>query len=271
VTFDLFTLAAQIVNFVVLLVLLRIFLYAPVRRVMRRREERIAEDRDAARRARDEAEREKERLEQEREELERRRRRRERELDDEIAERREARLEEIEEEAREARKALAEAIERERDDTLATLRSRSAELLVEELRRALHDLADASLERRAATVFRRRLAELDDDRRDELRRAGDDGAVRIATAFEPDDDLRSELTDAVRDVLGDAVEPHFEREPELGFGVALQVGGVRVGWTAEGYARGLEEAFDDALGELRGQPMPAPEAVEGEAEALDAD
>ena len=142
---------------------------------------------------------------------------------------------------------------------------------LEELRRALHDLADASLERRAATVFRRRLAELDDDRRDELRRARDDGAVRIATAFEPDDDLRSELTDAVRDVLGDAVEPHFEREPELGFGVALQVGGVRVGWTAEGYARGLEEAFDDALGELRGQPMPAPEAVEGEAEALDAD
>ena len=54
-TFDLFTLVAQIVNFVVLLVLLRVFLYGPVRRVMQRREQRIAEDREAARRAREEA------------------------------------------------------------------------------------------------------------------------------------------------------------------------------------------------------------------------
>jgi F-type H+-transporting ATPase subunit b len=269
VTFDLVTLAAQIVNFVVLLALLRVFLYGPVRRVMRRREQRIAEDREAARRAREEAEREKERLASEREELERRRRQRERELDDEIAERREARLEEVEEAAREARRALADAIERERDEALATLRRRSAELLADEVRRALDELADASLERRAAVVFRRRLAELDEERREELRRAHGDGPVRIAGAFEPDDAVREELTGAVQELLGEEVDPTFERDPELGFGVALQVGGVRVGWTAQGYAQGLEEAFDHALAELRGRPVDAP--ADATAETADAD
>jgi F-type H+-transporting ATPase subunit b len=265
VTFDLFTLVAQIVNFVVLLVLLRIFLYGPVRSVMQRREQRIAEDREAARRAREEAEREKERLAREREELERRRRQRERELDDEIAERREARLEEVEEQAREARRALADAIERERDEALATLRRRSAELLTDEVRRALAELADASLERRSAAVFGRRIGELDEERREELRRAAEEGPVRIASAFEPDEELREELTGAVRELLGAGSEPTFERDPELGFGVALQVGGVRVGWTAQGYAQGLEEAFGDALAELRGEPVAAPAAERPEA------
>jgi F-type H+-transporting ATPase subunit b len=264
VTFDLFTLAAQIVNFVILLVLLRIFLYDPVRTVMRRREQRIAEDREAAREAREEAEREKERLEQEREELARRRRQRERELDDEIAERREARLQEVEDEAREARRALADALERERDEAAGTLRRRSAELLAEEVHRALDELADASLERQAARVFRERLAELDEDRVEELRAARAGGEVRIATAFAPDQELRDELTGAVREVLDDDVEPDFERDPELGFGVALQVGGVRVGWSARGYAEGLDEAFEDALSELRGEPTAVPETADAD-------
>lgn len=263
-TFDLFTLAAQIVNFAILLVLLRVFLYGPVRDVMRRRERRIAEDREAAREAREEAEREKERLEREREELDRRRRQRERELDDEIAERREARLQEVERDAREARHALADAIEQERDAAIATLRRRSADLLAEELRRALHELADASLEREAVRVFRERLAELDDARVEELRRAREDGEVRIATAFAPEQELRDELVGAVRELLDDDVEPAFERDPALGFGVALQVGGVRVGWSAHGYAEGLDEAFEDALAELRGEPTAVPEAVDAD-------
>jgi F-type H+-transporting ATPase subunit b len=263
VSFDLFTLAAQIVNFVLLVVLLRIFLYDPVRKVMRRREQRIAEDRDAAREAREQAERERERLERERDELERRRRQRERELDDEIAERREARLQEVRDEADEARRALADAIERERDEAVAALRRRSAELLTEELHRALDDLADASLERQAARVFRERLAELDEARVEEVRHARADGEVRIATAFPPGDDLRSDLTGAVRDVLGSDVEPTFERDPELGFGVALRVGGLELGWSARGYAEGLDEAFEDALAELRGEAAAAETADAG--------
>lgn len=259
-SFDLFTLAAQIVNFAILVALLRIFLYAPVQRTMRERERRIAEEREAAAKARERAHEQASALEEEREAFRRQRRERELELEQELAERREARLEEIEEEAREARSALADALARDRDESLTTLRRRGGELLAEELRRALSQLADASLERQAIAAFRRRLQRLGDDAREELRRAASDEPVRIATVFAADAETREELRAATSELLGEETRVRFERDPELGFGASLQIGGVRVGWSAEGYAEALEEAFEDVARELRGSPLEVPEA-----------
>jgi F-type H+-transporting ATPase subunit b len=66
---DAFTLIAQVVNFLVLLFLLRAFLFRPVQRVMAERERRIAEEHAAAERARSEAEAEARALRDERETL----------------------------------------------------------------------------------------------------------------------------------------------------------------------------------------------------------
>lgn len=252
-TFDLFTVAAQIVNFALLLVLLRIFLYRPVLRAMREREQHIAHDRAAAEEAREEARAEADALRREREAFERQGRERERELEERLGERRERRLEEIEEEAESARRALARALERDRDDALAALRLRSGELLTRELRRALAQLADASLERRSVAAFRRRAAEIDGEVRAELARAARAGEpVRIRTAFEPDDEVRGELAAIARDLLGSDAAPTFETDEALGFGATLEAGGVQVGWTAEGFVRAFEASLEATLDELRG-------------------
>jgi F-type H+-transporting ATPase subunit b len=256
VTFDLFTLAAQIVNFVILLVLLRIFLYQPVRRAMHERERRIAEMRDSASQARDEAQREKERLQQARDAWERERHDRERALEQELADRRERRLEDLEEEVANARAAMADALERDRDETLARLRGRSLELLEAELRRALADLADASLERQALVAFRDRLRDLPDDQRTALREAASGGPVVVATSFELDDDARDLLASAVRALVGNEAEVETRRDAELGFGVALRLGGVRVAWSADAYADDFADAqaavLTRAADDLRG-------------------
>ena len=255
-TFDLFTLAAQIVNFAILLVLLRIFLYRPVRRVMHERERRIAETREQASQAREEARREKERLEQEHEAWHGERRERERALEEELADRRERRLDDVEEEIASARAAMADALARDRDETLARLRRRSQELLEAELRRALAELADASLERQALATFQGRVLDLPDDDRAALREAAADGPVTVATSFALDDDAEGELVSTVRDLLGDDVEVAFERDADLGFGVTLRLGGLRVAWTADAYADAFAEAqaevLDRALDDVRG-------------------
>lgn len=246
-TFDLFTLAAQIVNFVILLVLLRIFLYRPVRRVMHERERRIAETREQASQAREEARREQARLEEEHEAWQRERRERERELEEDLAERRERRLEDLEEELASARAAMADALRRDRDETLARLRRRSQELLEGELRRALAELADASLERQALTTFVARLRELAPDDRASLREAASDGPVVVASRFALDDDAEAKLVGAVRDLVGNDVEVALERDADLGFGVAVRLGGIRVAWTADAYADAFAEAQAEVL------------------------
>lgn len=264
-TFDLFTLAAQIVNFVILLVLLRVFLYRPVRRVMHERERRIAQTRAQAAEEREEARHTKERLEAERESWERERRERERALEREIDERRERRLEAVEEEIDGARNALADALERDRDDALTRLRRRSQDLLEEELRRALFDLADASLERQAVAAFRSRLDALPEEQRTELRAAATDGPVTITTASELHEEARGELVAALHTLLGDDVEVAVERDEDLGFGVALHLAGMRVAWSADAYVDAFAEAQADVLSRtaegLRGTSERGAEAV----------
>ena len=281
-TFDPFTLIAQIVNFVILLALLRVFLYRPVQRTMQARERRIAQEQASAEEARREARAEAEALRDERKELERKRRERLDEIEEEAESLRERRLEEIEEEAQEAREAHAEALRRDLREARERLRRRSAELVVDELRRALSELADADLERQAIRVFRQRLAQVEPDTLDALRGRLEGSSAVIATAFEPSDDARREATAAVREALDREVDPSFEVDPDLRMGVALRIGGLEVGWSAQGWLDELEATFDDVVREVHGmgddehedaadgedggdgQEEPADEAREGE-------
>jgi F-type H+-transporting ATPase subunit b len=244
---DTFTLVAQIVNFVVLLVLLRAFLYRPIMRVMREREQRIADEHAAAEQAREEAEARAEALKREREELEEARRERLAEVEREAERLREERLAEVREEAEAARERWREALERERDELADAVRGGAAAVLADALRRGWRELADEDLEARAIEVFARRLGELDDEQRASLAEAARGGELVFTTAFEATDDRREALLAAVREsLLGDddpAPAADFERDPALIAGVTLRAGDLRVGWTARAQLDDLERGW----------------------------
>ncbi len=249
---DWFSLIAQLVNFAVLLVLLRVFLYGPIRRVMRDREAQIHDTRAEAEALREEARAEAEALRRERAELEQAQRERLAEVEREAEALRETRREAVEREARALRAALAEALRRDQAQVLELLRRRNSGLLLDALRSALSELADASLEQQAVAAFRRRLRQLDAAARSELRDAARSAPVVVATAFEPSDEVRSELEDAVRELTDASVSPRFGVDERLLFGVTLSVGGLRVDGSANGHLEALEEAFDTALQDLDG-------------------
>lgn len=245
---DLFTLIAQIVNFVVLLVLLRVFLYRPIQRVMRQREQRIADEHAAAEEAREEAEARAEELRRERETFEEERRERLAEVEREAEELREERLAEVREEAGEARERWREALERERDELAGEVREGAAAVLTDALERGWRELADEELQTRALEVFAGKLRELDEEERTALADRARAGDLAFATAFEATDEQRETLLRAVREaLLGDdedaAPEAEFERDPELIAGVTLRAGDLRVGWTVRARLDDLERAW----------------------------
>jgi F-type H+-transporting ATPase subunit b len=244
---DVFTLVAQIVNFVVLLVLLRAFLYRPIMRVMREREQRIADEHAAAEQAREEAEARAEALKRERDELEEARRERLAEVEREAGRLREERLAEVREEAEAARERWREALERERDELADAVRGGAAAVLADALQRGWRELADEDLEARAIEVFARRLGKLDDEQRASLAEAARGGELVFTTAFEATDERRAALLAAVREsLLGDddpAPEADFERDPALIAGVTLRAGDLRVGWTARAQLDDLERGW----------------------------
>ena len=248
---DTFTLIAQIVNFVILLLLLRVFLYRPIQRVMHEREQRIADEHAAAEEAREEAEQRAQELQREREEFEEERRERLAEVEREAEERREELLTEVREEAEEAREQWREALERERDELADEVRKGASAVLADALQHGWRELADQGLEARALEVFARKLGELDDDEREALADRARAGDLTFATAFEASDEQREALLSAVREALlgGDedaTVEAAFERDPELIAGVALRAGDLRVGWTARAQLEDLERVWAEA-------------------------
>ncbi len=270
---DGFTLVAQIVNFVLLLVLLRAFLYRPIKRVMAERERRIAEEHAAAERARTEAEARVAELQREREDLERHRRERLAEIEREAEAERERHLREARAEAEAARTAWREALAREQTDLADTVRQQVASVLADALRRGWRELADDDLEARAVRRFAQRLHDLDDTTRADLVAAVRDGHLTFATAFESSEEQREALLAAVREAVGRAgattaagggrkqaraadaerapddaraLDARFVRDPDLLAGVALRAGDVRIGWSARAQVEDLERAWRDA-------------------------
>ncbi len=244
---DVFTLIAQIVNFVVLLVLLRVFLYRPIQRVMHEREQRIADEHAAAEEAREEAEARAEELRREREAFEEERRERLAEVEREAEELREERLAEVREEAEEARERWREALERERDELAGEVREGAAAVLTDALQRGWRELADEDLQTRALDVFAGKLRELGDEERAALADRARAGDLVFATAFEATDEQRETLLRAVREGLLEdedaAPEAEFERDPALIAGVTLRAGDLRVGWTVRARLDDLERAW----------------------------
>jgi F-type H+-transporting ATPase subunit b len=221
---DLFTLFAQVLNFLILLWLLRRFLWGPVTRVMAEREAGIAAAAAAAERARAEAEARAQALEAEHSELRRARQAREARLEQELEGLREDRLEALSSEVVERRERARADLARERQDAEASLRRGVQALVSDALVRGWRDLAGTDLEVALRTRFGEHLATLDEEAHHALAVARERGELRIVSAGELDEAARATLLAALPEGSGDAPSPRFETDPALIAGVRLFAG-----------------------------------------------
>lgn len=246
-----FTLGAQIVNFLILLFLLQRFLYGPIVKAMEDREARIASRLEDAEEKRGEAEKEAERYRQQQQELKREQERISARAEEEVAEHRKKLLEEVRAEAEETEKRWHGAIQRERDRFLRDLRQRTSEQVVDMLRQALLDLADADLEQQMVDVFIQRLRELGGPEKqavaESIQKSG--GQVVIRSAFTISEEARKTLVDVVADRIldGNDIQARFERSPDIICGIELQADGRRVAWSIEDYLESVEEHVTQTL------------------------
>lgn len=263
---DWFTVGAQIVNFAVLVWLLKRFLYRPVLDALDAREKRIADRLEQAERTQEQAEHERrsyeERnavLEDEREKrLEKARREAETERHRLLAEAREAAKTLRRESERslrdETRRLSDEIIRRARDEVMALVR------------RALAELADADVEQAMARSFIERLRNLEASHRETLTAAVERGGdpVRIRSAFPLSETLREAIADAVGEMLGARMPLDFEVADDVLAGIELVAPGEKLAWSLEEY---LHE-FERRLAELPVDPEEAGETgSRGEATA----
>jgi F-type H+-transporting ATPase subunit b len=259
---DWITVAAQIVNFLVLAWLLKRFLYRPVVNAMQKREEGIASRLARAEERERQAEAEAAAYLGKMAEIDRER---EMQLSQarEVAEReRHLLLSQARAEARASRERWQQDLAREQADFDAALVRETAEAAIHVARRALADLADARLEAQVVAAVARRLHALPDDERRAFAEAAP--PLRLATAFELEDGAIAVLREALADTLGKPVELEWVRKPDLLFGIELMAASHKLTWSATAYLDEIAQRVRTSIDETRQatheplhEPLPA--------------
>ena len=241
---DWFTVAAQIVNFLVLVALLKHFLYGPLIQAMDAREKRIADgladaahkDEEAARRC------EQTRLDAEKFALERERMIAE--ARQEADRQRDAMLQKARDSVGLLEAKWKEDLERTKAAALEEVRRRAASGILAIARRALADLACAELDESAIHAFLAKLQTLDPSS------LGDDVVLLSASEIPPVTQL--EIEAVLHRRFGQRVKLHVERAPNLAWGLELRSNGLRIGWNSESYMDSLQENVRSALEQSAG-------------------
>jgi F-type H+-transporting ATPase subunit b len=264
VQFDWLTVAAQIVNFLVLVWLLQRFLYRPITNAMLRREQRIEDRLSEARATRQDAEDEARRLRERQDELATARAGI---LDDarKEADALRARLEqEMRAENEERRAAWARQITAEREDFLRVLQRQAGRQLVEIAGRVLKDYADSDVAGRVCDRFLERLDDLDDDRRarlaDAARRSTDPAIVETGGAL--DAAAKDRMTRAIHEVLSTDIDVDYREDEDLVLGVRLVIGDQRLEWSAAQHLRHIETEMNEILDAKARAPADRPDGHE---------
>ncbi|MCC8998840.1 MAG: F0F1 ATP synthase subunit B [Candidatus Contendobacter sp.] len=249
---DEFTVAAQIVNFLILVWLLKRFLYGPITQAIAARQQQIAAALEDAQRQTQQAEADRQAYQARLAELDAQRETWLTQAQQDVATQREAWLATARREVDSLRADWLAAWRRERAEQQRALQREAACRLTAAVRDALRELADAELEPRMFEPLLARLRALDASERTALAQAAQGGCT-VTTAFTLDTALQTQWRIALSEGLGNAVPLVFRHDPEAACGITLEMPGHRLVWTLDSYLDGFNQQLDAALNKT---PMP---------------
>lgn len=263
---DWFTIAAQAVNFLILVWLMKRFLYKPILEAIDAREQRIARELADADAKKAEAQKEGETFLRKNKEFDRQRGA----LLSQATEEATAERQRLLDEARQAADVLhtkrQDAMEREQQILNDEITRRTGKEVFAIARKTLTDLAGTSLEERISEVFRRRLQELDGEAKEGFARIlqTSPDPVLVRSAFELPSEQRAAIQQALKETFSAELRVRFETAPEVISGIELTANGRKVAWSIADYLTSLEKSIGELLQESA-KPKTKPEA-EPEAE-----
>jgi F-type H+-transporting ATPase subunit b len=246
---DWFIIAAQIINFLILIWLMRRFLFKPIFFAIDTREKRIATEIENAEKEMNSAQKERDELKHKTEEFD-------------------LQCVALLNKAKDEAQALRQRLLDEARDFAETLHSQYRESLRNEahslhekighwtqqevfaiVRKVLSDLAGADLEERLGTVLTRRLYEMKSGEKasfTELLATGL-GPVLVRSAFDLPVNLRSMIQQAINETFSAEIRLQFETVPDLIAGIELNANGYKVSWSIAEYLMSMEKSLNDLI------------------------
>jgi F-type H+-transporting ATPase subunit b len=258
---DWFTVGAQAVNFLILVWLLKRFLYRPVLAAIEAREKKIADELAGAASREAQAQAQQKEFEQRTATFDREREALMRKAVDEASSEHQRLMEAARNDSQSLRAKLTESLANERQELSRQVSVRTQTEVFALARQTLSDLAGVSLEDRMIEVFLDRLRAIPAEQVRALGQASrgspqfsPDQLALVRSAFELSPARRAAVEAAVRSQFAPAggqfvpaVAVHFEVSPECVSGIELRLDGVKVAWSVTDYLASVSRKVTDVL------------------------
>ena len=245
---DWFTVIAQAINFLILVWLLKRFLYQPILNAIDAREERIAKELKAADEKKAEAQKERDLLARKNEEFNQQRTTLLKKAMDEANMERSQFLNDARKEAEDSRAQWKEALRSEQSKLSQEITSQIQQEVFSTARKLMTDLANAKLEEQMVDVFLSQIRNQHQEVKEMLCSGSESSSnlVQIRSGIALSPTVRTALEKEVHELLGADVPIRFETEANLISGIECIMNGKKIAWCVTDYLDALQnkvEAF----------------------------
>jgi len=249
---DSFTIIAQIINFLILIYLLKRFLFNRIIQIMDEREKQITDQMQDAKTAKETAQKELDEQQRIREELQEKWNEMLAQAKKDAQKKREELVKDARSKIDEEQKNWREAILKQRTAFLRDLRHLSCEQVCQISRKVLSDLAGEKLENQLIENFLIQLGKLSKEEKDDFIRFidKDERKIWVDSSFQLTREKESEIRKILEKIIGDKVEINFKVSPKLICGIETRTEGKKISWNIENYLDGLEEQLKKAFTEF---------------------
>ena len=248
---DWFTVGAQALNFLILVWLMKRFLYKPILNAIDTREKRIETELASADAKKAEAQEERNKFQQKNDEFDSQHAALLSQVTDEMKVQRQRLLDEAHKAADSLNAKHQEMLRNDAHNLTKTINRRTRQEVFAIARKVLTDLGTTSLEERLSEIFTRRLREMDGKAKEvlaEALRTASDPAI-LQSAFELPSEQRAIIQNALNETFSAEIHVRFEVEPDLISGIELTTNGHKIAWSIADYLTSLENSVDELLKE----------------------
>lgn len=236
-----FTVIAQIVNFLILVYLLKRFLYKPVLEAIDAREKKIAAQLEDAARKKAEAKEDKELFRQKNEAFDKERVAKMNEVLAQVDSEKERLFEEVRKESTALRSKFEASLKQQELDIKDSLKRKTKNAVFQIASKTLADLANADLEEQVVHVFLEKIEKLNGTEKSKFKDALLDSAapITIKSVFELSATSKKNLEAMIGKITGKQNNFQYLLEPELVSGIEIGTASYQLSWNIESYLDSL--------------------------------
>ncbi len=240
---DWFTVIAQIINFLILVWLLKRYLYTPILKALDVREKKVASQLKDAEKAKSEAQNEKCEFQRKNDDFDKERKNLFAKVSGEAADEQKRLFNEARDEVESFRLKQLESLKSEYRNLNQEIALKTQQEIFAIAKKTLSDLANIKLEDSIAEIFIEQVSNLSGEEKNLLASAiKSSRQVRLQSVFELLPAQRAAIELAVEKKLAIETEFKFETVPELVSGIELIADGYKVSWNIADYISSLEKS-----------------------------